>query len=248
MEKPDKLYKFSLLRMEFFDNRFLRISPRYALNDPYEFLPFNTDTDEIRSHIPPKSVGTYKITDTQLNDSLGAFQGVISFTESVDNFLMWSHYADEHKGIAIEFDPTHEFFNDLRKVEYSDERKKSNKPFPYSLDDYFFNKSNHWRYENEWRIKEALSSCDCLINSVTKNQEWKPQRVDNFPWEEPHLYMLQVPPEAILSITFGCRVDEVQINTVMGELKSVSNFAHVKLYKIKLDIGKYRMNFHEINH
>lgn len=36
--------------------------------------------------------------------------GVLSLTKRFDNQLMWAHYADSHKGIVLEFDPSSDFF------------------------------------------------------------------------------------------------------------------------------------------
>src|SRR6266849_2373668 len=58
--------------------------------------------------------------------------GILSLTETPDNLLMWSHYADQHRGIVLEFDEHHPILNrrkssndefgHLRKVVYSDIR------------------------------------------------------------------------------------------------------------------------------
>lgn len=37
--------------------------------------------------------------------------GILSLTEKRDNLLMWAHYAQYHQGLVIEFDETHEYFN-----------------------------------------------------------------------------------------------------------------------------------------
>ncbi len=50
--------------------------------------------------------------------------GVVCFVERWDVPLMWSHYADSHRGLVIGFDVNHNFFarSSLRQVEYGDER------------------------------------------------------------------------------------------------------------------------------
>jgi hypothetical protein len=61
--------------------------------------------------------------------------GALSLSEKPDNPLMWSHYAEDHKGYAIGFNSEHEYFNQrinsndelrhLRQVVY-EERPKIN--------------------------------------------------------------------------------------------------------------------------
>jgi hypothetical protein len=79
--------------------------------------------------------------------------GVFSFAERFDNFLLWSHYADKHKGICFEF----EFkympidLSKITKVNY----KKQMPIIQYSQQknyhSIFDTKSNIWKYEKEWR-------------------------------------------------------------------------------------------------
>lgn len=66
------------------------------------------------------------------------------------NMLMWSHYANSHKGICIEYEHTPSTNTvkncGLHKVEYKDEIDIE------SVHDYFKIKSTQWSYENEYRL------------------------------------------------------------------------------------------------
>lgn len=69
--------------------------------------------------------------DTLQKDMNSRF-GLLCLTEKPDNELMWSHYADSHKGFAIGFKSDHPFFsqrkserdqtNCLQKVIYTNQR------------------------------------------------------------------------------------------------------------------------------
>ncbi|MDV2468927.1 DUF2971 domain-containing protein [Acinetobacter chinensis] len=252
------LYKFGPIRDEYFENRLVRITPRTALNDPYEFYPVEADLNRMRNTIPTMPVGKFNIHDSFLIDGHFNCMGVISFTESIDNFLMWSHYGDEHRGVAIEYDANHDFFKDARPVDYSEKRVKeiAFKETQGELvfcDDVFFKKSKDWIYENEWRIADSLITCDCLIKEVNidgkseKNYEWHPNRVDQYPWEKPGLYMKQIPSEAIRSITFGCRVSQDEMIRICNIINNKPEISHMKKYKIKLDLNEYKYIFEEIS-
>lgn len=41
--------------------------------------------------------------------------GVLSFTEDYTSSLMWAHYADQHRGIVLEFDYDKPLFQDSRR-------------------------------------------------------------------------------------------------------------------------------------
>ena len=62
------------------------------LNDPFE-------------HAALAQLVAYPNYQNQLTET-----GVVCFCRSVTNSLLWSHYANSHKGFAIGFDPFHSFF------------------------------------------------------------------------------------------------------------------------------------------
>jgi len=86
--------------------------------------------------------------------------GVFCLCESYKNILMWSHYADRHKGFCVQFDRNEN--NRLGDIEYTRPVSYSCKyPSPniYSsegekkvYDELFFTKAKCWKYEREWRI------------------------------------------------------------------------------------------------
>jgi hypothetical protein len=86
--------------------------------------------------------------------------GLFCMCESPKNILMWSHYADFHRGFCIQFVRSPE--NDLGKIEktrpvsYSHEYPTAD---PYTengmkkiYDELFFTKAKGWKYEKEWRM------------------------------------------------------------------------------------------------
>ncbi len=83
--------------------------------------------------------------------------GVICFSEDPDNVLMWSHYGDKHHGVCLGFE-SNKLPNDLHRVEYSNFLPciKWNEWFAEDNSEakkkFYLTKSNHWRYEHEWRL------------------------------------------------------------------------------------------------
>lgn len=85
--------------------------------------------------------------------------GIYCLSSVKDDILMWSHYAESHKGLCLEFDTTKEivYFGQAFKVNYSNEYPsidvikiglgKDNEYRKVVL-----TKSKHWEYEHEWRI------------------------------------------------------------------------------------------------
>ncbi|MFS1423454.1 hypothetical protein [Shewanella sp. 10N.286.48.B5] len=90
----NNLYKYMPLRKEFFDNFLIRGSQKYALNDPFELRPSSSESEK------------------SLAESSYFDYAVISLSETNNNLLMWSHYADQHKGIILELNLNHKLFSD----------------------------------------------------------------------------------------------------------------------------------------
>lgn len=81
--------------------------------------------------------------------------GVYCVSAKRDDILMWSHYADYHKGICLEFNGAARLMAHAQKVQYSQKRA----PIVEYYDDKetamtkaLLTKSLHWAYEEEWRL------------------------------------------------------------------------------------------------
>jgi len=97
----------------------------------------------------------HSFADKKIKDFGG--RGIFSLSEVPDHHLMWSHYADSHTGICIEFDVDPSVHDFLRPVKYSDdqppvlltdvlEKEKE------AIGNFYFQKTNDWQYEREWRL------------------------------------------------------------------------------------------------
>jgi hypothetical protein len=90
-------------------------------------------------------------------------KGVFSLSETWKSPLMWSHYADEHRGICIEYNTALIPHPNIAAVDYRSPRsikasdliawkmKASSEAERRVYNTYFFAKSPEWRYEKEWR-------------------------------------------------------------------------------------------------
>ena len=81
--------------------------------------------------------------------------GVFCLSEKPNDILMWAHYADCHRGICIEFEVNKDsFFWDALPVIYREvyPNLKATMSTQELADGLFRTKSNHWKYEKEWRI------------------------------------------------------------------------------------------------
>ena len=89
--------------------------------------------------------------------------GVLSLGARWDCPLMWSHYADEHRGLCIEYNVANHKCDQLSKVDYASSgeiavsdlfswKVRGSDAARVSVHNaFFYAKAGQWRYEREWR-------------------------------------------------------------------------------------------------
>jgi hypothetical protein len=87
--------------------------------------------------------------------------GICSFAESPDTLLLWSHYADHHRGCCVEYHCKNNKLSKLsQKVRYTNSVPKisaadfagPNKNDVF--DSLWLTKASCWSYEKEWRVMD----------------------------------------------------------------------------------------------
>ncbi|NBS53876.1 MAG: DUF2971 domain-containing protein [Spartobacteria bacterium] len=123
----------------------LKISRFNQLNDPFELLA--ADLLDPRDR---KALSDFK-------DNLDSNKGMIYFSGSWGNPLLWGHYADKHSGIALGFDIPDDY---LSPVQYTiqrakvmfDQRTKKIVDGARLMDRLVRTKFIDWKYEDEKRM------------------------------------------------------------------------------------------------
>lgn len=186
-----------------FVNHQLYFPSRRKLNDPFEcVVPSFLDTpphifqqfleEKVRKFLP-------NLTCNQIREKAAAIDlerlrqdiqndvdkvGILSLTEKHDDLLMWSHYANGHRGLCLEFAASVDeaFFRGAQPVVYSDERSifDPRQPETKQVEIVVLTKSKHWTYELEWRIVEHQKG------------------------EGPYKF----PAETLTGVIFGCRTSD----------------------------------------
>lgn len=124
------------------ENQRLKVSSLNDLNDPFEL--FSIDLSSSREF--RDSMRVYK---TYLADKVF----LICLSKSWRSPLLWSHYADRHKGMALEFDVPDRFIEHIkyqkRRIKF-DEIKLANRED--TTKKLLTTKYVEWAYEDEARI------------------------------------------------------------------------------------------------
>lgn len=125
--------------------RRIKISRIGDLNDPFELLPINIRDKTLRAAAQ------------KTRDQIAATRGVLCFSKDWSNPVLWSHYADKHRGIALGFEVADRYAipvtyeKALSKIEI-DQLATGSDP----SDDFgrmlLATKFDDWRYEKEFRV------------------------------------------------------------------------------------------------
>lgn len=145
-------------------------------------------------------------------------KGVCSFSAIRNSPLLWSHYADQHRGICIGYSLDRNPKPDPQRVVYGGSRTigtsvieqaiiKKDPEAQRLLDEAsFLRKAHYWKYEKEWRLLDRQGP--------------------------------QHSPLKLKEVTFGLRCEPALRFAVMRALKSRSD---VKFFQINVQDGSFRL-------
>jgi|SRR5450759_6250 hypothetical protein len=172
-----------------------------------------------------------------LQKTTNSLLGALSLSEIRNHELMWSHYANEHRGFVIGFDVAHQFFNQkrtdvdelrhLRKIDYREKPPVINL-MNTSGEELFFVKSLKWEYESEWRMLMPLADSSKVIE------------------RQPYpIHLFSFPVESVSEVILGARMsdeDKGILKTLMNDKK----YEHVKLYQAELDNASFGIVINQV--
>ncbi|WP_228722286.1 DUF2971 domain-containing protein [Acinetobacter indicus] len=213
----------------------LKFTPPDNFNDPYDCMAEIKFEDVPNAH--------HEILQKHFSDAIRANLSVTCFNNNPLNMLMWSHYAQSHKGFLVEFKiphPTFEWVHDafnFQPVIYQDEFPK----FPLLMSDplRFFRpkfsaemlgfvsnqylvKAKDWEYEKEFRV---------LAHDYDKN---------NF-----DSLLKTIPSKYISSVILGAKLTDEDANK-SKLLEAISYFnttykEQVKVYQAELKSNSFKI-------
>ena len=234
------LYKYiSAERIDILENSSIRFTQYFNQNDPYEcsfaLLPLEREKEQA---IEDDYAAEKAELEVQFRKRYFQF-GMLCLTKNPKNILMWSHYADNHRGMVLGFDTNHTFFNSeevirdfhnqledkipiqgfgtVKAIEYLKSRKQVAYGDEYSLYDILFTKSHHWEYEKEYRILKN-------IFNVTPAREFDSGE---------KIYLLEFPKECLKEVIFGLNVDE-SLKTKVKRISKSEYYSDIILQQAKL--------------
>lgn len=228
----NSLFKFchisSYTKDNLVENTLLFKDPK-TYNDPFEMNYMLVDK---ANYSAPDIGHDLQTRQKQLNKELSDNYHVYCLCESrpdeQDSLLMWAYYADEHKGLAIEFD-----YNSLTKTfKYPPEKVEYFDSLPHGFDDtgksqlvkVSKTKSSHWAHEKEHRFLIPK-----LISSQMQGRDIGVGR------------LLYHEPTAIKGIYFGLRVDMDQ-NQTAKDIYNIASNRSIPVYEMVKSTTHYSLS------
>lgn len=164
---PSLIYDVDLNELENLCHRMImnKSDKEKADKEIQNYRHLSTEHGDFRVDKEVKDYYIRMITDEIMGqlDLIMKSRGVLSLSSQWESPLMWSHYADEHKGICIEYDISRAVCEKPIKVDYKGGRGilisnivkwvfnnsgSAKKEIEYK---YFYTKASQWGYEKEWR-------------------------------------------------------------------------------------------------
>ncbi len=213
-------------------NSRLKTTRASEFNDPFD-LAFGIDFEETGSEkIEPGLTKKWILESIEKTmDSLNEKFGIACFSRCPDIIQMWSHYAENHRGIVIGLEED-EFVGDRAKlVEVKYRKDMVMLPYTASIP---MSKQVEKEYEKRFRIvmgrKESGWSYE---EEVRIYAELKEQDKDGN-------YYVEIPPSSIREIYLGLRSPETS-EIIARALKQKKEFRHLKIFKMEKSTREYKL-------
>jgi Protein of unknown function (DUF2971) len=204
-------------------------------------LPKDEVMAQLRDGIKKTAAGLQKFEDKVNQYLLEQLEKtrVLCVSEHNDNVIMWSHYADEHKGIVMRLRCIEELDNNLliaRKMKYQKKYPaiadlddfiklstgEKNINYYEKLMDIAYIKHEVWAYEDEWRVVTEIDTEENK-NLYNDYQEY---------------------PRVFDALYFGCRISESDKGEIIDMLSG--DLVHVEIFQAKKKAQEFGLQFERI--
>jgi len=133
------------------ENKWIKVSTFNTLNDPFEMMPYR--------RYKPKGRRPFDKVFREVSKKWG----LLCFSLSWEEQLLWAHYADGHKGIALGFEILKDEILELTYTSNKIRTKFDLTADPGENEKRFLSlakvKYQEWKYEKEHRILVKLEDC-----------------------------------------------------------------------------------------
>ncbi|MBS0588974.1 MAG: DUF2971 domain-containing protein [Proteobacteria bacterium] len=168
---------------------------------------------------------------SRFNRSMQRRVKICSFSSRVDSVVMWGHYADSHKGFAIEYDVTNWPQGDLhRQILY---------PVIYKQDIF---DSTKFHLQNALG-KDVNNRHFCIVSSIRKSPDWSYESEWRFvlPVNQFYLDMDYLMPKPS-AVYIGAKIESIN----KTRLLEIAKRKKMPIYQMSLSMSEYKFNYHDV--
>lgn len=227
-ESGPLLYRYFSLQygLEALQTGYWKVGRIAELNDPFDCRPQIT-------HVPAGTPGGVEFPKQYLSTMMSNF-GLLCFSEVINDPVIWSHYAECHRGIALGFD-IHRNYNGVLQVTYGSIPPALNMGIlaslmqPYAqrenelhiFQQGFTKKAPSWSYEKEWR--QFIKLDECTMHGVH--------------------YFQSLPASALREVVLGakCPMEMLDVERIVRKLPGRRRGVRVK--KCRMIEASYEFDF-----
>ncbi|QUM85459.1 DUF2971 domain-containing protein [Moritella sp. 28] len=163
-----------------------------------------------------------------MHDTLMEKVGICSLSKYRDNILMWSHYADNHKGFVVEF-----------SLDLNDERMVNNPEFCFG--------GNYVEYSHDMPVKVVGTNnfTDYYRQFLVKSQDWKYEQEYRVLSTNKGAGIHKFDPRLISSVIVGAKMPSENYRALMDEVvEFMSKYDHnISVQQAKIAQDKYELVF-----
>lgn len=273
---PKELYKYTTVEaaIKTLTTSTLRFTSPDCFNDPYDSNPpfklkkltnkekellinkgYTFKNNEQDPFILESNLSVKQLIKISLND-YKPYLRLYCFSEINNSILMWSHYADSHKGIVIALNlpfsnillpPEKVVYNNIAIFDLTELIKKMTNPNSIKKGNnhaLFLYKSPNWEYEHEYRsflYTEELLQCISKYKNTSKQWQNCYKELKN---NDKYIH-LPISPNVIKAVYLGCKISQADEIAIIEILKI--KYPDAKCYKAEKLEDSFNLRFNEIN-
>lgn len=175
--------------------------------------------------------------ERSFSTTIPAMLGVLCLSKNPNQPLMWSHYADCHRGVMIEFDASHAALNKrrskvdefgfLRDVSYTAQRAALTYDAisgDQGFQTFALNKSAHWAYEEEMRLLWPLEHAEKIVETPSGR-----------------VSLIALPPTSVVSVTLGCKASMEAEASLLDSLENQEGCAHIQVRRARMHETEFEL-------
>ena len=271
-ESPSKLYKYTTVdaALKILTTSTVRFSSPICFNDPYDSRPpirLKCDNKDKKQNLYNAGIDIDRnsmvlnqntISISKFFTKAHKYCRIFCLSKTNKSILMWSHYANRHFGVVIEFNSNTPIIKEAEPIKYQKSMtidfdilrcfpKQQNKKAQKTQEKLYLIKFTDWQYEQEYRcsfITEDLENFKNKFHSKDVNNKIWENCYKELKERKEHIH-IPIPANAIKAVYLGCNINPIDKTAIIEILKT--KYPHTKCYKAKKQENSFELKFHEIN-